>query len=92
MYRLALFAATALLAADIHDALTPVRPNFSPGREYADDTRLFQGIPGLERAPNGRLWAVWYAGGPDEPTEGPGTTSSSSRVRTMVKRGLDRAW
>lgn len=64
---------TSLLpAADLHDALTPVPPNFAPGPEYADNTRLFQGIPGIERAANGRLWAVWYAGGPDEPTEGPG--------------------
>jgi len=42
--------------------------NTSPGPEYADNTRLFQGIPGLERAKNGRLWATWYAGGD---TEGP---------------------
>lgn len=64
---------TSLLpAANLHDALTPVPPNFAPGPEYADNTRLFQGIPGIERAANGRLWAVWYAGGPDEPTEGPG--------------------
>lgn len=56
----------------MHDALTPAAPNFAPGPEYADGTRRFQGIPGLERARNGRLWAVWYAGGPDEPTEGPG--------------------
>jgi predicted neuraminidase len=34
--------------------------------------RIFQGIPGIERAANGRLWAVWYAGGPDEPGEGAG--------------------
>lgn len=25
--------------------------------------RRFQGIPGVERAPNGRLWAAWYGGG-----------------------------
>jgi predicted neuraminidase len=41
----------------------------SPGPEYADDTRLWQGIPGIERASNGRLWALWYSGGK---TEGPG--------------------
>lgn len=69
---LLLLAAGFLYAADIHDALVAVPPNFDPGTKYADNTRLFQGIPGLERAPNGRLWAVWYAGGPDEPTEGPG--------------------
>lgn len=51
--------------------LAPV-VNTTPGPHYADDTRIFQGIPGLERAKNGRLWALWYAGGPDEPGEGPG--------------------
>jgi predicted neuraminidase len=53
-------------------ALEPPLVNVTPGAEYGDDTRLFQGIPGIERAANGRLWAVWYAGGPDEPGEGPG--------------------
>jgi len=53
-------------------ALDPVTPNFNPGAEYADDTRLFQGIPGIEIAANGRQWAVWYAGGQNEPGEGPG--------------------
>ncbi len=37
-----------------------------PGPEYADSKRMFQGIPGIERAANGRLWAVWYGGGPGE--------------------------
>jgi predicted neuraminidase len=53
-------------------ALQPPVINIAPGPEYADGTRLFQGIPGIERATSGRLWAVWYAGGPDEPGEGPG--------------------
>ena len=53
-------------------ALEPPEVNTSPGAVYADDTRLFQGIPGIERASNGRLWALWYAGGPDEPGEGLG--------------------
>jgi len=34
--------------------------------DYADGRRIFQGIPGIERAENGRLWATWYGGGPDE--------------------------
>ncbi|HPU84645.1 MAG TPA: sialidase family protein [Candidatus Latescibacteria bacterium] len=29
--------------------------------------RLWQGIPGIERAANGRLWAALYTGGPKEP-------------------------
>jgi predicted neuraminidase len=40
----------------------------SPGPEYADTSRRFQGIPGIERARNGRLWAVWYGG---DTREGP---------------------
>ena len=28
---------------------------------YGDHMRKFQGIPGIERAENGRLWATWYA-------------------------------
>ena len=40
----------------------------SPAREE----RRFQGIPGIERSPGGLLWASWYAGGPDQPGEGPG--------------------
>ncbi len=36
--------------------------NFNPGREYGPDKRNYQGIPTIERAPNGRLWASWYAG------------------------------
>jgi predicted neuraminidase len=27
---------------------------------------MFQGIPGIERAANGRLWATWYGGGAGE--------------------------
>ncbi len=40
--------------------------NFNPGPEYADEVRMFQGIPTLEGAPNGRLWAAWYGGGVTE--------------------------
>ncbi|WP_298867060.1 sialidase family protein [uncultured Gimesia sp.] len=47
-------------------ALVAPPVNTQPGKDYADDTRLFQGIPGMERAANGRLWALWYAGGTGE--------------------------
>lgn len=36
--------------------------NFNPGPEYGPGQRNYQGIPTIERAPNGRLWAAWYAG------------------------------
>jgi hypothetical protein len=42
--------------------LQPPRVITNPGPEYADDTRRFQGIPGIERAASGRLWATWYGG------------------------------
>jgi len=42
----------------------PVHVN--PNGKYAANTRLWQGIPSLERAANGRLWAVWYTGGKGE--------------------------
>jgi len=45
------------------DYLAPAELNTSPGPEYADEARQFQGIPSIERAANGRLWAVWYGGG-----------------------------
>lgn len=47
-------------------ALAPPAIILNPGTEYADEARVWQGIPGLERAENGRLWATWYSGGPTE--------------------------
>jgi hypothetical protein len=47
-------------------AAVPPPVNQSPGPEYADNARMFQGIPSLERSPNGRLWATWYGGGVTE--------------------------
>src|SRR4051812_29127783 len=40
--------------------------NLAPGAEYADSVRMYQGIPAIERAANGRLWAAWYGGGVTE--------------------------
>ncbi len=37
--------------------------NWNPGGEYADSVRMFQGIPSIARAANGRLWGTWYGGG-----------------------------
>ena len=47
---------------------TRQRSTVPPGAEVSDAKRLFQGIPGIERAPGGRLWAVWYSG---DKREGP---------------------
>ena len=37
-----------------------------PGIKYTDTLRRFQGIPGVECAGSGRLWATWYGGGTGE--------------------------
>lgn len=47
----------ALLKGFVHQ---PV--DFAPGERFNSEARKFQGIPTIERAPGGRLWAVWYAG------------------------------
>ena len=53
--------------ATIAQAGTPLPPLIlKPGPEYADEARMFQGIPAIERAANGRLWAAWYGGGVTE--------------------------
>jgi len=55
-------------ANDVHGdpAMEPPPVILDPGPEYDPDTRPFQGIPGIERVPGGRLWATWYGGGPGE--------------------------
>ncbi len=64
--------------------------NTEPGLEYSDEARDWQGIPGIERTPNGRLWVTWYSGGTREPepenyvllvtSDDDGATWSSPRV------------
>jgi hypothetical protein len=50
-------------------ALRPPVIDTDPGPDYADELRIFQGIPGIERSPAGRLWALWYGGGDGETGE-----------------------
>jgi hypothetical protein len=52
---------------DIDQALVPVLSS-PPEAKHAAGKRVFQGIPGMEITPSGRLWATWYGGGA---TEGP---------------------
>lgn len=47
-------------------ALDPPVVSMAPSSQYLEQRRPFQGIPGLERTRQGRLWAVWYTGGDDE--------------------------
>ncbi len=61
-------------------ALQPTKVQVYPqGHTYDPDRRDFQGIPGIARAANGRLWATWYANNKgDSPAgwgEGPGNFS-----------------
>ena len=60
---LLLMPLAALRAADETGARKPTLPDFSPKAEYADSRRMHQGMPSIERARNGRLWAAWYGGG-----------------------------
>ena len=60
------FLSCVLVADESNQAASPPVPNFSPGPEYSDTARMWQGIPGIERATNGRLWATWYGGGTGE--------------------------
>ena len=60
---LLLMPLAALRAADETGARKPTLPDFSPKAEYADARRMHQGMPSIERARNGRLWAAWYGGG-----------------------------
>lgn len=65
-------------------ALQPATVDTTPGEMYAPATRAFQGIPGITRAPRGRLWACWYSGGTNE---GP------DNYVTLVTSGDDgRTW
>lgn len=67
----------------------------APGPEYADGGRKFQGIPGLERTRQGRLWAAWYAGGDGE---GPFnyvvlvTSADDGRTWSGPKLVIDPPW
>ncbi len=48
-------------------ALRPLKVISNPGKNYYPENRKWQGIPGVERAKNGLLWACWYSGGNKEP-------------------------
>ncbi|MBN8418384.1 MAG: exo-alpha-sialidase [Verrucomicrobia bacterium] len=53
-----LLAASVAAAADFPIAKVIT----SPGPDYDETKRRWQGIPGIERAANGRLWSTWYTG------------------------------
>ena len=48
-------------------SMTPARVYLFPDRpEWKSSGRVWQGIPGVERTANGRLYACWYSGGRTE--------------------------
>jgi predicted neuraminidase len=73
--RTALFATLLLLSAatlgahepapafDLDLSLEPPVVDTSPGPEYADEVRIGNMIIGVERTPQGRLWACWVGNG-----------------------------
>jgi len=63
---LVLAAAMLLNAAEPDPVANLSVLNVAPGAEAEDSARTWQGIPGIERAPSGRLWAIWYSGGKSE--------------------------
>jgi hypothetical protein len=75
-------AVTALTAADAPNGIPQVAPIFSPGSSYADTARSWQGIPGIERAPKGQLWATWYSG-----DVGEGAIGNYALVATSANEG-----
>ena len=60
----------ALHPADKDSGYLPDKVITNPGAEAEDNARTWQGIPGIEQAPNGRLWATWYTGGLHEGAAG----------------------
>ena len=68
IYRFMLLFVVGLLCLGISTGpavaqfLDPPQVIAEPGPEYSRATRLFQGIPSLERSRGGRLWVVWYGG------------------------------
>ena len=56
---------------EIEFVKTPAETYINPGKEYALCSRTYQGLPGIEITPKGRLWATWVACNCGVYTEGP---------------------
>lgn len=61
-------------------ALVAPTINYSPGDEYSDKRRKWQGIPGIERSLDGTLWVSFYSGG---------DTEGSDNYVTLIKSSDD---
>jgi hypothetical protein len=71
--RLAFFSVLLATVPPLAEAFAAKEPALQPPTilcpvppQYADDQRVFQGIPSVTQSPGGRLWANWYTGGPSE--------------------------
>lgn len=64
----ALIVAVAIATPPIDPELALEAPavRAATAEKYADSHRAWQGIPGIERTSNRRLWATWYSGGTGE--------------------------
>lgn len=74
-----LLSGTMSQAADVFPKANVL---LQPGVDYEDISRVWQGIPGIERAPKGRLWATWYSG-----DEGEGAIGNYALVATSGDDG-----
>ncbi len=63
-------------------AMQTAQLNTAPGPEYL--VRQWQGIPGIERTQNGRLWVAYYSGG-----EGEGPQYSKFENYVLLTRSKD---
>ncbi|HCE42576.1 MAG TPA: hypothetical protein DET40_03410 [Lentisphaeria bacterium] len=52
--------------ASIENPMSPVEIAIPDVNKHHTANRQFQGIPGIECSPSGRLWATWYSGGVNE--------------------------
>lgn len=82
------FSASLLILAGLvsASAQTPALPEakvlLTPDASYSDVARVWQGIPGIERAKNGRLWVTWYSG-----DEGEGAIGNYALVASSGDEG-----
>ncbi|CAN5829850.1 sialidase family protein [soil metagenome] len=84
-FSLSNFALAQAQAEPRDEALQAPRLIIDPDASvYPTNERLFQGIPGLERSPEGRLWATWYGGGEGEGTE--------NYVMLVTSDDVGRSW
>ncbi len=74
-------------SSPVSNVVAPTPPVLitQPGPEFSHASRKWQGIPSIEVAPGGRLWATWYGG--------PAGEGESGNHQTLVTSGDDgKTW